>query len=123
MRVPSRPCSRRTSVCERRSVQRDHGAALAANGNLVTGAPDCRDGTGRAEEGGRHLFLAVSIYDTPNKYQVVFLGHDVTPVRSLRKGELAGHCLGAHPWPRPTGLSLRRLRRRASRRLAQTPLS
>ncbi len=66
--------------------------ALVANGNLVAGAADAHDGTGRAEEGDGNLFLAVSIYDTTpsvvNKYQVVFLSvlHDVTPVRSLRKG-------------------------------------
>jgi hypothetical protein len=46
-------------------VQRKHGAALAANGNLVTGAADAHDGTGRAEEGDGNLFLAASIYDTP----------------------------------------------------------
>jgi hypothetical protein len=46
-------------------VQRKHGAALAANGNLVAGAADAHDGTGRAEEGDGNLFLAVSIYDTP----------------------------------------------------------
>jgi hypothetical protein len=59
-------------------VQRKHGAALADNGNLVAGAADPDDGTGRAEEGDGNLFLAVSIYDAPpgvvNKYQVVFLG-------------------------------------------------
>jgi hypothetical protein len=32
-------------------VQSKHGAALAANGNLVAGAADAHDGTGRAEEG------------------------------------------------------------------------
>ena len=79
-------------------MQRKHGAALAANGNLVAGAADAHDGTGRAEEGDGNLFLAVSIYDTPpgvNKYQVVFVRHDVTPVRSLRKGELSGHLVFA----------------------------
>ena len=50
----------RTSVCEPHGVQREHGAAMATNGNLVTGAADAHDGTGRAEEGGQHLFLAVS---------------------------------------------------------------
>jgi hypothetical protein len=96
---PPRPCSRRTSVCEPRGMQRKHGAALAANGNLVAGAADAQYGTGRAEEGDGNLFLAVSIYDTPpgvvNKYQVVFLGHGVTPVGSLRKGELPGHLVFA----------------------------
>jgi hypothetical protein len=71
-------------------VQRKHGAALAANGNLVAGAADAHDGTGRAEEGDGNLFLAVSIYDNPpgvvNKYQVVLMRHDVTPDLSLRKG-------------------------------------
>ncbi len=60
-------------------MQLKHGAALAANGNLVAGSADAHDGTGRAEEGDGNLFLAVSIYDNPpgvvNKYQVVFLGH------------------------------------------------
>ena len=37
---PPRPCSRRTSVCEPRGVQREHGAALAAHGNLAAGAAD-----------------------------------------------------------------------------------
>jgi hypothetical protein len=97
---PPRPCSSRTSVCEPRDVQRKQGAALAANGNLVAGAADALDGTGRVEEGDGNLFLAVSIYDTPhpgvvNKYQVVFVGHDVTPVCSLRKGELSGHLVFA----------------------------
>ena len=41
-------------------MQREHGAALAANGNLVTPAADAHNGTGRAEEGGKNLFLAVS---------------------------------------------------------------
>jgi len=76
-------------------VQRKHGAALAANGNLVAGAADAHDGTRRAEEGDGNLFLAVSIHDTPpgvvNKYQVDFPRHNVTPARSLRKGELPGH--------------------------------
>ena len=79
-------------------MQRKHGAALAANGNLVAGAADAHDGTGRAEEGDGNLFLAVSIYDTPpgvNKYQIVFVRHDITPVRSLRKGELPCHLVFA----------------------------
>ena len=79
-------------------MQRKHGAALATNGNLVAGAADALDGTGRVEEGDGNLFLAVSIHDTPpgvNKYQVVFVRHDVTPVRSLRKGELPGHLVFA----------------------------
>jgi hypothetical protein len=80
-------------------VQLKHGAALAANGNLVAGAADAHDGTGRAEEGDGNLFLAASIYDTPpgvvNKYQVIFPRHDVTPVCSLRKGELPGHLVFA----------------------------
>ena len=94
-----RPYSRRTSACQPRGVQRKHGAALAANGNLVAGAADALDGTWRAEEGDGNLFLAVSIHDTlpgvVNKYQVDFLGHDVTPVRSLRKDELPGHLVFA----------------------------
>ena len=92
---PSRPCSRRTSVCEPRGVPREHGAALAANGNLVTGAADAHDGAGRAEDAGQHLFLAVSTVicthaGVVDEYEVVFLGQDVTPVPSLRKGELPG---------------------------------
>ena len=95
---PPRPYSRRTSACQPCGVQGEHGAALAANGNLVAGAADALDGTGRAEEGDGNLFLAVSIHDTPprvNKYQVVFVRHDVTPVRSLRKGELPSHLVFA----------------------------
>jgi len=96
---PPRPYSRRTSACQPCGVQGEHGAALAANGNLVAGAADALDGTGRAEEGDGNLFLAVSIHDTPpgvvNKYQVVFPRHNVTPARSLRKGELPGHLVFA----------------------------
>jgi hypothetical protein len=91
--------TRRASACQPRGVQRKHGAALAANGNLVAGAADAHDRTGRAEEGDGNLFLAVTVHDTPpgvvNKYQVVCLGHDVTPVCSLRKGELPGHLVFA----------------------------
>ena len=49
----SRNCRSRTSVqvCEPRGVQREQGTALAPDGNLVTGAADAYDGTGRAEEG------------------------------------------------------------------------
>jgi hypothetical protein len=97
----------RTSVCEPRGVQREHGAALATNGNLVTGAADAHDGTGRAEEGGQHLFLAVSTAirthaGVVEEYEVVFLGHDVTPDPrlssdpSISKGHLiAGHLVFA----------------------------
>ncbi len=94
----TRPYSRRTSACQPCGVQGEHGAALAANGNLVASAADAHDGTGRVEEGDGNLFLTVSIYDTPpgvNKYQVVFVSHDVTPVRSLRKDELPGHLVFA----------------------------
>jgi hypothetical protein len=55
-------------------VQREHGAALAAHGNLLAGAADAVDGTGRVEEG---------LHRDP---EVVLLGHDVTPDLSLRKG-------------------------------------
>ncbi len=46
-------------------MQREHGAALAAHGNLVAGAADAVDGTGRAEEGCQHLFLVSSVIRTP----------------------------------------------------------
>jgi len=106
MRVPTkrdtkltkaRPCSRRTSVCEPRGVQREHGEVLTDNGNLVAGAADDRYGTGRAEERGQHLFLTVIRTDAGvvNEHEVVFLGHDVTPVPSLREGALAGHLVFA----------------------------
>jgi hypothetical protein len=97
----------RTSVCEPHGVQREHGAAMATNGNLVTGAADAHDGTGRAEEGGQHLFLAVSTAirthaGVVEEYEVVFLGHDVTPDPrlssdpSISKGHLiAGHLVFA----------------------------
>jgi hypothetical protein len=72
-------------------VQREHGEVLTANGNLVAGAADDRDGTWRAEEGGQHLFLAVSSVirthaGIVNEQEVVFLGDDVTPDLSLIKG-------------------------------------
>ena len=98
-------------------MQREHGEVLTANGNLVAGAADDRDGTWRAEEGGQHLFIADStvirtessiINNTlslthagvVNEYEVVV--HDVTPDHrlssdpSLSKGQmLAGHLVFA----------------------------
>jgi len=100
---PPRPCSRRTSACEPRGVQREHGAALATNGNLVTGAADAHDGTGRAEEGGQHLFLAVSTIirthaGVVDEYELVSLCHDITPdPRLMSDPSLSkGHLLASH---------------------------